>query len=110
MSENRKLNGIRYSCGIILYALFLAECAQRFSQRGRQIWIALNWSLIFFTWNKHSLNKCVRKKSFSQSCISRFLKVVDYKNLTDKFNQDAVDKFASEWIEVKKKYKNEYKK
>lgn len=48
VNENRQLKGVRYPCGIILYALFLAECAQQFSQRNKQIWISLNWMLVIF--------------------------------------------------------------
>ena len=62
ISENRKNNGIRYYCGIMIFSIFLSECAQKGSQRSKQRWIFLQWNLIINTWNKFS-NNSVKNRS-----------------------------------------------
>lgn len=95
---------------LLCFPFFLAECAQRYSQRARQIWISLNWCLIICLWNKHSNNKCDRVNSFSQSSLSRFLNDVNYEEVSSKFTQNEREGFEVEWEKIKEQRKtNEQK-
>ena len=79
----------------------MAECAQRYSQRAKQTWIALNWYLIISLWNKHSQQHCDRVKSFSQSSMSRSLNGINYEELALKFTKNERDTFEFEWKKVR---------
>lgn len=78
----------------------MAECAQRYSQRTKQLWISLNWYLIISIWNEYSQVRCNRVKSFSQSSLSRFLCEVNYEDISTKFTRNERDEFKIEWEKV----------
>jgi len=101
IEESRKARGIRFCVGIIIFCVFLSECAQRCSQRAKIIWISSNWDIITELWNVHSPQKCRNENAFSQSCLSRFFKCLNYLEILDKFTSYSKDDFSNEWEKVK---------
>jgi predicted transposase YbfD/YdcC len=93
-----KKRGIRYPCSLLIFSLFLCECAKMFSQRSKAIWISENWDSLCSFWNNASINKISRKTSPSQACLSRFLSSSDEESLNEIVCKMQREKFNINWI------------
>lgn len=108
--ECRDPRGVRYPSGLLVLGLTLSECAGMQAQRSKSIWLRENWKWIVRYWLKVSTRKPNSKGTPSQSCLSRFLAVLDSKNFGNTMASSERNALLKEWEKYKKYEKKRIKK
>lgn len=74
--ECRGPNGLRRAAGLMAFAIFMAQCAGRESQRSQARWLKIEWSWILYLWQTGGGVPPSSTKPPLQSDISRFEKTI----------------------------------
>lgn len=108
--ECRGPKGVVYHGGLLAFALTLAVCAERFTQRSQERWFKTHWKWILRYWYKVSGAQFTGKYTPSQSTISNYLSVEDPRYLAEHFSEEERTRMSSEWVQYQKGQKNRTKK
>ena len=103
LRDDRSDRGLPHPIGLVVFAIFLAICAGKTSQRSQAIWLIYHWRWIVRAWIQANGLKPLRRRSPSQPTISRLLSGYDSRYLSDLMTRSACGSFADDWKDTIKK-------